>query len=89
MLGLRAGPAEGVSKVGLQSYRVHASVANAFRRRLLPCKPAVVPGMCPHVVGKAETYPQTRFPIFSEALLMGSWCLLVFGILQCIQGTVA
>ena len=67
MLGLRAGPAEGVSKVGLQSYRVHASVANAFRRRLLPCKPAVVPGMCPQVVGKAETYPQKRFPIWVDA----------------------
>ena len=57
MLRLRAAPAKGVSRVGLQSYCVHASVAIAVRRPLLPCWPAVLPGVCPQVVGKAGTYP--------------------------------
>ena len=61
MLGLRAGPAGGVSKVGLQSYCVHASVATAFRSRLLSCKLAVLLGMCPQVVGKSDMYPKQTF----------------------------
>ena len=61
MLGLRAGPAEGVSKVVLQSYCVHASAATAFRRRLLSCKLAVLLGMCPQVVGKSDMYPKSTF----------------------------
>ena len=59
MLGLRAGPAEGVSKVGLQGYCVNASAAIAFRRRLLSCKLAVLLGMCPQVVGKCDMYQKT------------------------------
>ena len=56
-VGVAGRPAEGVSKVGLQSYCVHASVATAFRRRLLSCKLAVLLEMCPQVVGKSDMYP--------------------------------
>ena len=51
-VGVAGRSAEGVGKGGLRSSCVYEFVATAFRRRLMSCKPALLLGMCPQVVGK-------------------------------------
>ena len=66
MLGLRAGPARGVGKGGLQSSCAYGSVATAFRRRLPSCEPAVLPVTCPQVTGKAQMYQKVCVQILGR-----------------------
>ena len=54
MLEVAGRPAEGVGKGGLQRYCANDSVATAFRRRWLYCRPAVLLETCPQVAGKTE-----------------------------------
>ena len=52
---------------GGRGYCVYGSVATAFRRRLASCTPAVLLGMCPQVVGKADMYPTLCVEIWVDA----------------------
>ena len=67
MLGLWAGPAEGVGKGGLQSSCVCDSVVAAFRRGLLSVKQSVLSGMRSEVVVKYENYPKHVFSFWVDA----------------------